>query len=205
MELDPTIEAYEKIATDFHQRNAESMYHEEFEVLRDLIELESPSVLDIGCGTARDAEGLINQGFRYTGIDASPTMLAIAQERFPDAVFFQQDIFNLDIPPASFDAFWAAAVVLHVPKEQIVDVLSSFHRVLKDYGVGFISVKEKQGLDEGFIEEAKAGGIRRYFSFFEAGEMEAFLDASDFSVIETREVMDPDGSTKWLCYFVQKD
>ena len=44
------------------------------------------AVLDLGCGTGDPvARALLASGFRVTGVDAAPAMVALAQERFPAA------------------------------------------------------------------------------------------------------------------------
>ncbi len=43
-------------------------------------------MLDLGCGTGDPvARALLASGFRVTGVDAAPAMVALAQERFPAA------------------------------------------------------------------------------------------------------------------------
>ena len=43
-------------------------------------------VLDVATGTGLVAEALLERGFRVTGLDQSPAMLAVARERFGDRV-----------------------------------------------------------------------------------------------------------------------
>ena len=44
------------------------------------------SVLDLGCGTgAPVSQALVDLGFRVSGIDGSPRLLALYRQRFPDA------------------------------------------------------------------------------------------------------------------------
>jgi SAM-dependent methyltransferase len=40
-------------------------------------------VLDIGCGSGRDLNALIQAGYSATGIDASESMIKAAESRFP--------------------------------------------------------------------------------------------------------------------------
>lgn len=42
------------------------------------------AVLDIGCGSGVPARYLIEQGCRVTGVDSSPSMIALCRNRFPE-------------------------------------------------------------------------------------------------------------------------
>jgi len=54
----------------------------EMELLLQMVEPEQgSSVLDIGCGTGRSLEFLLNRGLNLTGVDPSPYMLDIADQR----------------------------------------------------------------------------------------------------------------------------
>jgi len=48
-------------------------------------------ILDVGCGTGHLAARLAARGFRVTGIDASPAMLAYARRNAPGEVFVEAD------------------------------------------------------------------------------------------------------------------
>jgi SAM-dependent methyltransferase len=46
---------------------------------------QAGSVLDLGCGSGEPiARHLIEQGRRVTGVDASPGLIALCRERFPE-------------------------------------------------------------------------------------------------------------------------
>jgi ubiquinone/menaquinone biosynthesis C-methylase UbiE len=199
-----TIDAYNKIAEEFHSRNSVTLYGKEYGIYKELIG-KGNKILEIGCGTGRDAEELIKLGFYYTGIDASEGMLKIAQEKVKEAKFILGDFYKLDFPSESFDGFWAAASFLHVPKVEIDKVLGEAYRILKQEGIGFISLKQKTVMDEGVIKETKAGGIERYFAFYEKGEFENILERNKFEVVDITTVQENDKDiTTWLCYFVRK-
>lgn len=103
-------------------------------------------VLDLGCGTGRDAELVISDGLHYVGIDLSEAMLAIAKRDFADEVasdmveFFSMNMCELEFPPESFDAFRSITSFMHVPKANLPIALREAHRILKPTGVGFISI-----------------------------------------------------------------
>jgi SAM-dependent methyltransferase len=55
-------------------------------------------VLDLGCGSGRPiARYLIEQGRRVTGVDSSPELIALCQERFPGQTWQVADMRELDL------------------------------------------------------------------------------------------------------------
>ena len=54
---------------------------------------EHATVLDLGCGHAEPiAAWLIAQGFDLTGVDTSPSLLALCRQRFPDQDWIEDDM-----------------------------------------------------------------------------------------------------------------
>jgi ubiquinone/menaquinone biosynthesis C-methylase UbiE len=143
-----TIDAYNKIADDFHERNSKSILSKEYDIFKEYTG-DQKSIIEIGCGTGRDAASLLERGFKYVGIDASEEMLKIARRQVPEATFQVADFYKLSFHDHSFDGFWAAASFLHVPRQELDAVFTEVKRVLKPQAVGFISVKEKTTMDKG--------------------------------------------------------
>lgn len=198
-----TTAAYNKIAKDYSERNYHHFWASEYDYFKTI--LSGNKIIDLGCGAGRDAEQFVGDGFDYLGIDASDEMLKIAGERVALGQFRLMDLRDLDLPLESFDGFWASASLLHFSKQEIPDLLKSFYNLLKENGVGFISVKEKRVMDEGFIKEDKAGGIERYFSFFQNDEMLNFLKKANFTVLKSGQCFENDkDETEWLYFFVKK-
>ncbi|MFJ8041716.1 class I SAM-dependent methyltransferase [Kitasatospora sp. NPDC096147] len=64
-----------------------------------------PRVLDLGCGTGRDAAWLHHRaGRRVTGLDSSPAMVEHARTRHPGPEYLLGDMRELDLGERSFDA-----------------------------------------------------------------------------------------------------
>lgn len=198
-----TTEAYNKIAEDYNRRNYNLFWTDEYDYFKSI--LPGNKVIDLGCGAGRDSEQFIKDKFDYLGVDSSQSMLDLASQRVPGANFRLMDLRDLTLPINSFDGFWASASLLHFSKQELPAILTSFYKLLKNNGVGFISVKEKRVFDEGYIKEDKGGGIERYFSFFGEAEMIKFLDDAQFKIIKTEKRLENDASqTEWLCFFVRK-
>lgn len=201
---DRTIKTYDRIAPQFSAAHFQpDFWLPEFKMFQKRI--RGKRVVDIGCGAGRDAVLFVKARFDYVGIDASRGMLAVARKRVPSGKFLLMNFYDLKFPPRSFDGFWAAASLLHIPKRRLGKVLRTLKNILKPNGVGFISVKEKLLMEEGFIREEKSGGIERYFAFYAQAEFADALRRNGLHVVKSycRRENDPN-RTNWLCYFVKK-
>lgn len=56
-------------------------------------------VVDLGCGSGVWARELVNAGYQVLGIDLSPSMIAIARQRVPEAEFQVDSFLRAGIPP----------------------------------------------------------------------------------------------------------
>ncbi len=71
---------------------------QDIDIIRSLLmRKESPTVLDLGCGTGEHLNRLKRYGVHCTGIDNSDAMLAVAKKRFPrDITFENSDLRSFD-------------------------------------------------------------------------------------------------------------
>jgi SAM-dependent methyltransferase len=98
------------------------------------------SILDVGCGAGPLAAALRDRGARVTGFDASPAMVALAQQRLgPDTPVLVADLAEpLPFRTGEFDDV-VASLVLHY-LEDWSGPLAELHRVLKPGGRLLLSV-----------------------------------------------------------------
>lgn len=197
-----TIDTYDKIAKEFSDTRTPSFWQKEFQLFTELV--NGKKIIDIGCGTGRDAALFVKNGFDYTGIDASGGMLRQArQKKIKGAKFKKMDFFNLKFKN-TFDGFWAAASLLHVSKYRIKKVLFQIGKITKPDAVGFITIRESGIHKSGLLKQERYGAyIKRYFQFYERKEFKKILEESGFSIIKMRAFKE--GGKRWLCYFVNKD
>lgn len=195
---------YDKIATGYHRTHLRHFWVREFPIFKKMI--RGRKVVDLGCGTGRDARVFVKNRFDYTGIDISKGIVEIAKKYVPKGKFQVMDLYHLKLPKESFDGFWASASLLHIPKRRVVKVLRSVRQLLKKDGVGFISLKEKKDASEAVISQNIYGGrIKRFFAFYTRPEFEKILEKCGFKVIKsTIKYWKPD-DTIWLCFFVKKE
>ena len=75
-------------------------------------------VLELGCGTGRNAARVIGEGARsYTGVDGSPGMLGVAMRRYADPriSFGAVDLMSPFTMPRQYDYALIVLVVEHLP------------------------------------------------------------------------------------------
>src|SRR5271154_3516948 len=111
--------------------HANSFFHEKR--FRQFIKYFSKNslILDIGCAYAIHAPLFLGIGrqLRYQGIDISKGMLRLAKARYPQLDFRYGDIADgKTLPKGKFDGFWAAAVLMHVPKKEWPEMLENLEK-----------------------------------------------------------------------------
>lgn len=132
-------------------------------------------ILDLGCGSGRDVAVYTKMGHWVAGMDLSMGMLLEAIKRAPSS-YLQGDMNHLPLKPASFDAAWMSASLLHLPREAAPGVLAGVNRVLKPEGVLYLSLKE----GEGEFWEQREG--ERFFTYFGVEEIGGLLIEAGFQI-----------------------
>ncbi|MFF0090109.1 class I SAM-dependent DNA methyltransferase [Streptomyces canus] len=96
-----------------------------------------PRVLDLGCGTGRDAAHLHRAGRTVTGADLSESMLAHARSHHPGPVYVHADLHGFDFGPDAFDALVCldSALLYCHTNAQLDGFLASCRRALAPGGL----------------------------------------------------------------------
>lgn len=154
-------------------------------------------VLDLGCGTGRDAERLLAAapGARVLGVDGSGQMLARARERFadcPERVTFQRaDLrapLRLEVP---VDAVMSVAALHWLPDHRVV--FESVARALPPGGRFVAECGGRGNIAEVHAALAQVGAAPEpaAWQFAGAEETAARLAAAGFVAVSTKLVDDP--------------
>ncbi len=178
-----TINSYNQTAEQYTKNVAalgKTIYLEKFISLLE----KNASILDLACGSGRDAKIFYERGLRVNGIDLSQNMIDIARQTVPGATFALQDIRQANFPPNYFDGIWCCAGLLHIPRTQIPDLLINLKTCLKERGIFYAGVKE--GAGEGIIKDNRyEGDIQKFYSYFARGELEQMFESTGFEIIES--------------------
>lgn len=144
-------------------------------------------ILDIGCGSGRDAKVLSEKGLDVLGIDYSTNLLNIAKETAPKATFELMDIEEISFPKGSFDGVWAASSFCHIPKKVLPSILSNIHHLLKDKGHFYLTVRKGEG--EIFEPDMRyEGEHHKFWAFYVLEEIKELVLQARFHVVECCEV-----------------
>jgi 2-polyprenyl-6-hydroxyphenyl methylase/3-demethylubiquinone-9 3-methyltransferase len=148
-------------------------------------EIESASVLDVGCGGGILAEAMARNGGQVTGIDVAPRVLATAKLHLLESGL---DIDYREITvedqaqesPAAFDLVSCMEMLEHVPDP--ASIIQSVQELLKPGGNGFFSTLNRTPLafalgivGAEYIARLLPRGTHRYDRFIRPSELSAWL------------------------------
>ena len=105
-------------------------------------------ILDLGCGSGRDSLEFIKRGYKITAVDGSKELANAASKIIGQQVICSK-FEDLKLTE-TFHGIWASASLLHVNKNDIVDVIKNVSSNLKPNGVFYMSFKygENEYIDE---------------------------------------------------------
>jgi SAM-dependent methyltransferase len=97
------------------------------------------TILELGCGAGADTAAMLARGIDVRPTDGSAEMAAVASRRLgrPVGTLLFHDLDEVE----AYDGVWANACLLHVPREQLANVLTLIWRALKPEGSFYASYK----------------------------------------------------------------
>lgn len=72
-------------------------------------------VADLGCGSGAFTELLRREGYRATGVDISPKLVALGKSKYPGLDLIEGDVEHLPFENGSFDGVLLSGLVHHFP------------------------------------------------------------------------------------------
>lgn len=158
---------------------------------------EGGTILDFGCGSGRDTKYFMDHGFCVDATDGSEELCRLASDYTGIAVkhMLFQDLDEC----GKYDGIWACSSILHLNKNELVDVLNKMSHALKENGVIYTSFKY------GDFEGDRNG---RFFTDLTEESFELLLSAVNGIRTETywitSDVRPGRGEEKWLNLILRK-
>ncbi|HZD15671.1 MAG TPA: class I SAM-dependent methyltransferase [Pseudonocardiaceae bacterium] len=191
---DATLAAYETAAHRYREQSsppgpAVTAY---LDRLADLV--GTGTVFELGSGPGWDAAYLERRGSRVIRTDAAPAFVAMMRADGYEARLLDVRVDELGGP---YGGVLADAVLLHLTRQQFVDVLRRARLAVVDAGILAFTVKEGDG--EAW-SEAKLD-LPRHFPFWREPEVRAALQTAGWAVLSVEHVA---GRTEpWLFVFAR--
>ena len=158
---------------------------------------EKQTILDFGCGSGRDTKYFLDKGHVVEAIDGSEELCKIASEYA--GIEIKQMYFQDLNEKEKYDAIWACSSILHLPYDELADVLNKMVKALKEKGLIYTSFKY------GNFEGIRNG---RYFIDMTEESLEQLLQKVPELEMEekwvTSDVRPGRGEEKWLNLFLRK-
>ncbi len=159
---------------------------------------EGSLILDFGCGSGRDSRYFLSKGYAVEAIDGSEEMVRIASLNtgLPVKHMYFQELDETE----KYDGIFACASLLHVPYEELPDVMQRIYRALKHDGIAYVSFKygEYEGYRNG-----------RYFTDMNEERFSTLLESvPDFEILEeciTADARPGRTEEKWLNVILRKN
>ena len=155
-------------------------------------------ILDYGCGSGRDTKYFLEQGCKVTAIDGSQELCKLASE-YTGIPVKHMRFRDLDEKEA-YDGIWACSSILHVPANELRDIIKKMANALRAHGIIYTSFKY------GTFEGERNG---RYFTDMTEETFAKLIQDMDELEIEeqwiTSDVRPGRGEEKWLNLILRKE
>ena len=151
-----TLSYYENNAKDLSQRYESAKVENIHSLLLKTFPAQS-YLLEIGCGSGRDAGFMYQNGYNILAIDGSREMIAEAKRCHPELAGRLEVVKipdELRFEPSSFDGVYSIATLMHLEKDMIDQTIEKIAKMMKLGAKFFFSVSvqrddvDDQGKDE---------------------------------------------------------
>lgn len=140
-------------------------------------------VLELGCGSGLDAPALLGRGLRVLGLDTSTKMLRLARAvDSPTGMALCADMRALPLADNSLAAMLAVGSIHHLPKTEAPRAIAEVSRVLRPGGIFALAIE--RGSFEGYVEDQEGVAGRRWYAYYEAGELEPNVVVAGLTIID---------------------
>ena len=202
--MNPTLSYYETNASNLSKR------YESADVVtlhQTLLKTFTPNskLLEIGCGSGRDARFMFEKGYDITAIDGSQKMINEAKTIHPSLephLFTMQLPHSLEFEPNSFDGIYSIATLMHLTQEEIRVTIQKIYILLKTKGKFLFSISiERDDTDKNDKDQHQ-----RLFTSLSKEEWLEICSEYGFTILDTKVNRDGLGRSRiiWFSCILEK-
>lgn len=196
MEMDKTISYYNLNAKEFVSETVSV----DFEFMQKKFTGKLPDksvILDFGCGSGRDTKYFISQGYQVDAVDGSIELCRLASKY--TGIKVKNMLFNELAQVEKYEGIWACSSILHLPINELAEVMRIMVTALKNNGIIYTSFKY------GTFAGERNG---RYFTDMTEDTFADFIKQIENIRIEelliTSDIRPKRGEEKWLNLILRK-
>lgn len=197
-EVSKTKKVYNTLANIWSKGSTDSFFHEkQFRLFESKLK-KGDSVADIGCANGIHVPLFLGIGnkLKYEGFDFSKSMLKIATSRYPNLKFSLLDISDKKtLPIKKFDAFWASAVLMHVPTSEWKIMFSNIEFMHKSKSTGYITIPEQK-------PHTRSDKDQRHFTLMTGKNFSEYIKARGWKVLKRGPIVGAN-NVPWNWFIVQ--
>ena len=201
--MNNTLKYYENNSTSLITRYESADVNDVHQLLLKTFEKRS-KLLEIGCGSGRDASFMIKNDYNIIAVDGSKNIIVEAKKVHPN---LSEKLYHKAVPndltfKQTFDGIYSIATLMHLSKIDLQKTIFKIYNLLNQNGKFLMSVSlfrddiDKNGFDE----------KGRFFLVLNFEEWIEMCEDLGFKVIETKRNKDGlnrDG-IEWLTLIAQK-
>jgi SAM-dependent methyltransferase len=192
-----SIGYYNKNSKDFFNRTSNADLQEVYQKFLKYVPNRG-RILDAGCGSGRDSKFFISKGYDAVPFDGSIEMVGMASKLLgkPALHMLFQDI-NFS---NEFHAVWANASLLHIPYENLEEIIQKFHKALLPSGILYASFKYgtcMRQVEDRFFFDMSEKTIESYLKGF-------FHPLEVWKSADTRSKVAPSPDKSWLNFIAKR-
>lgn len=165
---------------------------------------KNSKLLEIGCGSGRDASFMTKHNFDVTAIDGSKNMIEEAKQIHPE---LSQKLFHKTLPSdlefnQIFDGIYSIATLMHLSENNLKNTLSKIYNLLNQNGKFLLSVSL-------FRDDIDKNGFDDKGRFFLVLSFESWINLLEnvgFKILDTKTNSDGlgRGGIEWLTLVAQR-
>ncbi len=149
--------------------------------------LPKSTILDVGCGTGRDAKYFVQEGHDVVGIDICETFILDLQNT-TRGQYFIGDIVDISSPvyQEKYDAIWSNASLVHLSRDESIQVIKNCFLSLREWWILFVGTKYDANSTHMEEKESKSipGSIKTYLYYTES-DLKKDLEQVWFQILES--------------------
>ena len=194
--MNNTIQYYQQNAEQFSRETRSVDFSQNQDKFMNKLK-KNDTILDFGCGSGRDTKCFLEHGFQVEAVDGSEELCRLAGEF--TGIKVKHLLFQELAEKDKYDGIWACSSILHLPKQELIEVIQKMSLALKSKGIIYTSFKY------GTFEGERNG---RYFTDMTEDSFEEILQTTKELQIEeqwiTSDVRPGRGNEKWLNLILRK-